>query len=233
MIKDSLDLSAALRVKSDLVMRLFRLLITLCVVLTACNTVEPLPTLAPKPPTRVVDTFQDDFSKDLGVWQTFVEAKAAAEITDGHLNITVKEPFTVSLSIAALNLNDFDLSVTTTQTSVGASNGYGVIFRYIDDRNFYRFDIGGDSQWAISRRMREQWIHLSELKSSSAIKPSPASNTLRIVARGDAFEFYANSTLLGKINDSNLAIGRIGLFASTFDDPKTQVAFDNVKVVKP
>lgn len=214
-------------------MRLFRLLITLCVALAACNTVEPLPTLAPKPATPAADSFQDDFSKDLGIWQTFVEAKAAAEIADGHLSITVKEPFTVSLSIATLNLNDFDLSVVTTQKSVGAANGYGVIFRYIDNQNFYRFDIGGDSTWAVSRRMREQWIHLSELKSSSAIKPNPSSNTLRIVARGDAFEFYANGTLLGTINDSNLPIGRIGLFASTFDDPKTQVMFDNMRVVKP
>jgi hypothetical protein len=214
-------------------MRLFLLLITLCTALIACSTMEPLPTLAPKPPTRVVDTFQDDFSKDVGVWQTFDEAKAAAAIANGYLNITVKEPFTVSLSIAALNLNDFDLSVITKQTSVGTANGYGVIFRYIDDKNFYRFDIGGDSKWAVSRRMREQWIHLSELKSSAAIQPSPSTNTIRIVARGDSFEFYANGSLLGKLNDSNLAIGRIGLFASTFDDPKTQVIFDDVKVVKP
>ena len=214
-------------------MKSFALLISLCLTLAACTTSQPLPTLAAKPATRIVDSFQDDFSKDLGVWQTFVEAKAAIAIVDGHLSITVKEPFTVSLSIAAINLNDFDLSVVTTQTSVGTANGYGVIFRYIDDKNFYRFDIGGDSQWAVSRRMREQWIHLSELKSSSAIKPSPTPNTLRIVAHGDAFEFYTNGILLGKINDSNLAIGRIGLFASTFDDAKTQVMFDNVKVVKP
>jgi len=180
------------------------------------------------------ELFKDDFSQDSGLWEIFSDENgASAAIADGHMVITVAAPSTVGFSIAVINLTDFDLTVTTTQISGGLANGYGVIFRYIDQNNFYRFDISGDGLWGVSRRLKDQWVPILELTASSAIQTGYASNTLRLVARGGQFEFYANGVLLGQAADANLPVGRIGLFASTFDDPDTLVSFDDLVIVSP
>lgn len=180
------------------------------------------------------ELFKDDFSQDSGLWEIFSgENGASVAIANGHMEITVTTKAIVGVSIAVINLTDFDLTVTTTQISGGLANGYGVIFRYVDENNFYRFDISGDGLWGVSRRLDEQWIPIVGLTASPAIQTGYASNTLRLVARGDQFEFYANGVLLGQAADANLPVGRIGLFAGTFDDPNTQVSFDALVIVSP
>jgi hypothetical protein len=196
--------------------------------LSACDSASATPTLVS------ATNFQDDFSKNTGFWQTFTEPTTSAKISEGTLNMSVTAPFTVGVSVAALNMSDFDFTVTTTQVGMGSANGYGMVFRYVDTQNFYRFDIGGDGKWAMTRRIPNDWKHITDLKSSPAIKSgNNAVNTLRVVARGNTFEFYANGVLLDTVTDNTLPLGRIGLFASTFDDAKADVKFDNVKVTKP
>ncbi|MBI3242381.1 MAG: hypothetical protein HYZ49_08820 [Chloroflexi bacterium] len=194
---------------------------------TACA--SPTPT-----PIKTADLFTDDFSQDAGNWETFADENgAAAAIADGKLALTITRASTVGFSVAAINLANFDLTITTAQISGGLANGYGIIFRYIDEENFYRFDISGDGLWGVSRRLKDQWLPIAELTASPAIQTGHAANTLRLVARSDQFEFYVNGVLLGQLTDANLPVGRIGLFASTFDDPNTQVAFDDLKIVNP
>jgi hypothetical protein len=40
-------------------------------------------------------------------------------------------------------------------------------------------------------------------------QPGLATNTIRVLARGSRFEFYANGALLGRLTDSNLPVGRM------------------------
>lgn len=207
-------------------MRTVFLFIAAALLLAACDS----PALTP---SRSPDLFRDDFSQDIGLWETFDEPNATTQIADGRLAIAISAADTVAFSLAAINLTDFDLTVATSLTGGGFANGYGVIFRYIDNNNFYRFDISGDGLWGVSRRQDDRWISIVELEPSQAINTGPALNTLRIVARGDDFVFNANGTELGQVTDSNLPVGRIGLFASTFDDPNTQVSFDNLNIVQP
>jgi hypothetical protein len=178
--------------------------------------------------------FYDDFSQNRGLWEIFTEADATAQIDNGQMDLTITQPSKVALAMSALNVADFDLSVSSTLTGGGLTNSYGLVFRYIDNGNFYRLDLTGDGLWGVSRRLNDQWISMVDLKSSPAIQAGLAKpNALRILARGGTFMFYANGTLLGSISDNNLPVGRIGLFASTFDDPTVQVGFDNVRVTKP
>jgi hypothetical protein len=178
--------------------------------------------------------FRDSFTQDLSLWDVFEEPGAISEIVDGHLRLTVSEPSSVAFTLAALNVADFDLTVQTVHLTGGAANTYGVIFRYIDSGNFYRFDISGDGLWGVSRRQGDQWISIVELTASPNIHTAPpAANALRLVARADEFVFYANDLEVGRIRDNNLPVGRIGLFASTFEEAPIQVSFDDLVVVAP
>lgn len=196
--------------------------------LAACSGSTSTPPGASSP-----ELFHDDFAQDLGLWETFAEPDAATQIADGRLTITLTASDTFAFSLAAINLTDFDLTVTATLLGGGLPNSHGVIFRYIDRENFYRFDISGDGLWGVSRRSDDQWVSIVELAPSQAINTGAAMNAIRIVGRGSKFVFYANGAELGRVTDSNLPVGRIGLFASTFDDPNTQVSFDNLIIVNP
>lgn len=203
------------------------LLLACWLALTACGT--PAPTLTASP-----FLFRDDFSQDLSLWDIFEEPDATSEIIDGHLMLTVTNKSSVAFTVAALNVTDFDMAVQTVYVGGGSSSTYGIIFRYIDTHNFYRFDVSGDGLWGVSRRQGDQWISIVELNASPGIHTgSSAENTLRIVAHAKDFVFYANGVELGRISDNNLPVGRIGLFASTFDEPTIQVSFDQVTVVEP
>jgi hypothetical protein len=207
-------------------MRLARLLLVL--LLAACQ-----PTPAPSP-TPVLPLFYDDFSQNRGLWEIFSEDNASAKIANGQMDMTINQPSSVALAMSALNVSDFDLSVSSTLSGGGLTNSYGLVFRYLDNENFYRLDLTGDGLWGVSRHLNDQWVSIVDLKTSPAIQPGLAkTNVIRILAHNSSFMFYANGTLLGSISDNNLPVGRIGLFASTFNDPTVQVGFDNVRVVKP
>jgi hypothetical protein len=204
------------------------LLLVAAVILAACGA-PPSPTLTSSP-----QIFSDDFSQDLKLWETFAEPGATARIVDGQLQIALTSQAAFAFTMAAINVTDFDLTVDTALGGGGLTNSYGIIFRYIDAQNFYRFDVTGDGLWGLSRRNNDQWISLRELEATSAINTGlSAANALRIVARGGGFTFHANGVELGRLEDNTLPVGRVGLFVSTFDDPTAQVSFDNLTIVKP
>ncbi len=201
-------------------------LLILLVTLAAC---QPAPT-----PTQTLPLFYDDFGQNRGLWELFNEDGATSQIANGQLSISITEPHTVAFSISALNISDFELTIQTSVAGGGLTNSYGLVFRYVDNRNFYRLDLTGDGLWGVSRRLNDQWISIVELKASPAIQTGlNKPNMIKILGRSGSFMFYANGTLLGAINDNNLPVGRIGVFASTFDDATAQVSFDEISVTKP
>jgi hypothetical protein len=203
------------------------LIIALC--LAACEAALATPT-----PDATRELFKDDFSQDRSLWEMFEEPTGNAYIADGSMIISASSPWSVSFSVAAINLADFDLSVNAARQNGEAENSYGIIFRYIDEENFYRLDFTGDGLWGVSRRRGDQWISILELQSSPAIRTEPgAANNLRIVGKAKDFTFYANGIQLGMITDNNLPVGRIGLFASTFAGTLIEASFDDIKVVIP
>lgn len=205
-----------------------RLLLLVAFCLTACSA-EGSPT---PNPTKAL--FQDDFSQDKLLWDEFSETDGQAHIADGLMTISVSAPWSVAFSMAAINVSDFDVTVNAVLETGEAANSYGILFRYVDERNFYRLDFTGDGLWGVSRRRNDQWISLIELELSPAIRTELGStNTLRIIGKDKDFTFYSNGIVLGAISDNNLPVGRLGLFASTFDASTIQVHFDDLTVIQP
>jgi hypothetical protein len=168
------------------------------------------------------------------LWDEFTENEGQAQIADGLMTISVSAPWSVAFSMAAINVSDFDVTVNAILETSEATNSYGILFRYVDERNFYRLDLTADGLWGVSRYRNDQWISLLELEASPAIRTElGVVNTLRIVGKDKDFAFYSNGIKLGAISDNNLPVGRLGLFASTFDGSTIQVNFDDLTVVTP
>lgn len=106
---------------------------------------------------------------------------------------------------------------------------HGPAFGGSDDfKSFYYFDIdSGDQAWSIWRVSNNVAYLIRNWADSNAIKQE-GWNTLKIVANGNAFTFYANGKNLGTVNISGVpSKGKIGVIAWTGSDVD-QVWFDNI-----
>jgi 3-keto-disaccharide hydrolase len=201
-------------------------MIVLCALaLAACG-----PALTPLP-------YADDFSMPDSGWKTASDEAIKIGVQDGALHFTIDDLDTIAWSTPKdKRFGDFVLDVDATQVDGPIDNTYGVIFRYQDDRNFYRLDISGDGYYAVFKRKDGQWTKVQEYVETPTIKQGNATNHLQVIAKGSQFTFNVNGQAVKTFSDKDFSTGNIGVTAGTLSDSAgVHVAFDNVQVseVKP
>ena len=211
----------------NLVVRRFLfLIIVLCAfTLAACG-----PALTPLP-------YTDDFSDPGGGWKTASDEAIKIGVQAGALHFNIDDLDTIAWSTPRdKRFGDFVLDVDARQVAGPDDNTYGVIFRYQDDRNFYRLDISGDGYYAVSKRKDGVWTKVQDYVETPAVKQGHATNHLQVIAQGRQFTFNVNGETVKTFSDGDFPAGNIGVTAGTlFDNAGVQIAFDNLKVseVKP
>ena len=183
------------------------LLIAGAIALAVLTDVIELPVGASEPGALLYATSFDEAS-DAQEWDLY-EGRDAARIApvedlapEGDarglrgqaLVITHGSPISQEAIFSALDrkFTDMDLTVTAHGISGPDDNQYGVVFRYQDNANYYAFFISGDGYYSLVKRENGALRDISAWNMSDAIETGQASNTIRIVARGDAFRFYVN-----------------------------------------
>ncbi|MBU0491139.1 MAG: DUF1080 domain-containing protein [Chloroflexi bacterium] len=191
-------------------------------------------------PTRPAGTpaagvpFTDDFSQDTGAWDLTTGDRGKTYIADGQLHAEVAQAQSIVWAWAKDHTwADMVVEVDTQQVAGPDSNDYGIMFRYQDKQNFYRFVISGEGRYLVSKYVQGQWGVLVDWQASAAIAKGAAANHLKVIAQGDTFEFYANDTKLGTVTDGDLDAGTVGLEAGTYDEGNLHVTFDNIRVGPP
>jgi hypothetical protein len=197
----------------------------------------------------------DGFNED---WQQY-DGRLSAQIADSVMRISVGDVNAGPYSAASPYFGDFDLTVTGRAVEGPEDNGYGVIFRMRDRFNFYAFFVSSDGYYRVLRVVNGDERELSTWIDSPTVAPGlGAVNTLRVAARGDQFEFYANGErlavcipndpgarstyyldtclegqMLDTLTDSTFPSGQLGVVAQAFAQPDVVVEFDNVVVYSP
>jgi len=193
-------------------------------------------------------------------WSQF-EGQMSSEITDGSLVITIGAAGDGAYSVLNHDFSDFDVRVDARR--LAANDEYdeiGLLFRYLDVKNYYMFMIRGDGAYRV-QRVKDGTIQvLSEWHVSPTILTGLNTvNQVRVVGRGGAFQFYANdqqlilcpsgpqkqkSTWSGdqclsnnketspRLLDDTFDYGKIGVGVFS-NEPGIQVAFDNILVYGP
>jgi hypothetical protein len=200
---------------------LFSALILLTtLILAACG-----PTLTPLP-------YADDFSNPNSGWKTVNDPSVKIAYQDGALHFNIPELDTLAWSVPKdKRFGDFVLDVDATQVDGPNDNSYGVIFRYVDDRNFYRLDISGDGYFAVFKYKDGKWTKLQDYTETAAVKQGAATNHLQVMAKGNQFTFNVNDQLVKTFSDGDFPNGNVGVTAGTlFDNPDVHIAFDNLRV---
>lgn len=194
------------------------------------------------------DGFQDE-------WETYNERRVA-EITDGVIRLSNSQSNNGSYSVTKTRFADFDLTVEARAVAGPADNGYGVIFRVQDRQNYYTFMVSSDGYYQVQRVVNGDLKELSAWIESPLVNAGlDAVNRLRVIARGNQFEFYLNGEraqvcipnnpdaqsmymmetcidgqMLDVLTDNSIAQGQVGMVIQTFEESGVSAEFDNLVI---
>lgn len=183
--------------------------------------------------------YTDEFRRDDGVWDLVSDTDVEHFYMRRSLHIRVDRTQWMSWSTQNdQKPADFLLEVDATHVSGPSDAEYGVIFRYIDDQNFYFFGISAGGYYSLWKRENDAWTILIDWTASDALTTGEqASNRLGILVRatdqGQQIALLANDTVLEALLDDTFTEGQIGLATGTFDEAGIEVAFDNLSLWTP
>lgn len=190
----------------------------------------------PAAPTTTKLPYTEDFSKPESGWETLKDADPVAMMAyeNGQFHIRVKQANVTQWSLAKQQLKDAVIEVDANAIPDGPTdNGYGVIFRVKDRKNFYHFEVSSDGYWRAGIVKDDKWENWSDWQPHPAIKAGSEVNRIKIEMIGDKFGFYVNGTKVGDKQDASFDIGDFGIFAqSQFGVPGVDILFDNVSVTE-
>lgn len=116
---------------------------------------------------------------------------------------------------------------TTLTSGCKERDHYGMVFRMIDDGNFYAWGISCEGRYQFLRRVDGQNQVLVEWTSASAIQKFGAFNRLGLRAEGSQFSLYANDTYLTTVTDETFSAGRFGFYVGSRLTAGMQAVYDN------
>ncbi len=215
--------------------------LVLALILTACSRLPGTPSIGPSDvdlgggPTPVILTlvYQDNFADQSSGWDDAFDTYTTKQYGGDRYHIEVRAPDLFAWGLSNRNISDFVLEVKARQEDGPDNNCYGVIFRYQDPDNFYRFDVTGDGFFLLSKFVAGRWLTLVDWTTSPAIHRGVAENTLRISCLGQSISAYVNGQLVASVLDDTFRQGDIGLFAGTFDQPDVEISYDDLVVWAP
>ncbi|HZC45751.1 MAG TPA: family 16 glycoside hydrolase [Candidatus Acidoferrum sp.] len=204
---------------------------------------EPTATLTPTPtPTPEVHVWNFDQDKAGAVpagwkaiegdWQVIPDPSApskpntfglpAGRMLKSLTNLLAYNP--IAIQTDETEYSDFTLEAQFKSVGGRFDCSGGIIFRYVDDKNFYLLSAGCPSDYfALSRITNGTLV---TLKQNVVPTDKDTWYRLKVTAQGGHFSCYHDDKMIFDFDDNKIAKGKIGLWAQ--DD--SQAEFDDVKI---
>jgi hypothetical protein len=179
--------------------------------------------------------FQDDFSNTNSGWDRANTGKDIADYANGAYRIYINEPNVNVWANPGLNFTDARVEVDATKVGGPDDNDYGITCRVKDTNHFYFLIISSDGYYGIGKMKGElqAFIGMEAMLPSEAILQGDRTNHLQADCVGNTLTLYVNGTKVGQASDTEYTSGDIGLIAGTFNNPGTDIHFDNLYVYQP
>lgn len=184
-------------------------------------------------PEELVLIYEDDFSNSFGGWDDAFDTYTRKVYGNNRYQIEINASNLVAWGLANRDIANFEIEVEARQEDGDEKSSYGLLFRFVDRENFYRFDVSGDGYYLVSKFVEGEWVTLVDWTQSEVINKGDAGNVLKVSAFGPNITVWANGQQLANVTDDSLEHGNFGFFAGTFAEPFTWVSFDNLKVWAP
>ncbi len=183
----------------------------------------------------ILVAYEESFSDPAATTWTLGKAENTNRwIESGRYNILVNRPnWFVPALCHGEGWANFQLDVDASQVAGPDSNAFGVLFRYLNPDNYYRFYITSTGYVHLGKRFKGEWSSIVDWQKSTAVHPGTATNHITVVADGPSLTCYVNENQVLQATDYSLVSGDIGVAASAFATVGVHVAFDNVAVRVP
>jgi hypothetical protein len=207
------------------------------------NTLTPIPPTNTQGPTAILtsDIFasgqteiRDDFESLTG-WYTGSSDTFTIEFLEGgyHMVVNMVTGPDPVYSIRSVSLEDVLISLDVMRF-VGGDGGYfGVVCRFADQANYYRFVLYTEGEYEIAKKDGGVFTSLARDVLSKPFLSNGSPNNISASCVGNTLALYVNDVLSVEVNDPAHQSGNIGIIAGTDFEPGLDVLFDNFIVSQP
>lgn len=217
--------------------RFFLICVIILLFLNSCSSLQNLQFSQDKLPWKSAGEvlLQDDFSDDSTGWEivnNVYELKGYS--SEGYL-ISVNNKGGRSISTTGLQYNDTKIQVETRKLT-GSNDSYlGIVCRYQDKQNYYRFFVTPDGYTGIVKVVNGEISTLpnGKMNYNHDVKQNDAANLLEVFCVGSQLSLVVNGKLAVTAEDDQLTKGDTGIFAETGTDGSGSFIFNNFIVTTP
>jgi hypothetical protein len=177
------------------------------------------------------EIIKEGFDSQTYNWDQYTGKEGSAGIDNKEYKISVQTPFTDLWANPSKDYQDKvppDVLIDVEARSTDAEDNYfGVICRYVDEKNYYFLVISSDQYFGIGKVKNGlvSLINRTEMPPSDIIDQS-GDNNLRAECVGSDLRLFVNGELLETQQDSDFAAGGVGLLVGSYEKPVT-VFFDD------
>jgi len=185
-------------------------------------------------PTPGEILFQDDFSENTGIWQTWSGSNTRIDYDSGGLRFFVNEVNQDYWARPGKDYKDVQIGATAEKMSGPNDNQYGIICRYKNSENFYYFAISSDGYFGIVRVQEGVYTILNDvdMQYSEWIHQGEAVNRLSARCSASDLDLSVNGHLLALVQDNAFTSGDVGMITGTFEEPGTDILFQEFVVTQ-
>lgn len=218
---------------------LFASLIAVATITVGTAYAEPLPHALAQASSqdrvsRIMESppdIEDDFSEQTGLWGTHYDGTTASYYKAGRYHVSVNEADLIAWEAGDLSGEDFVLAVDMSHYDGPLDNQGGILFRYVDEDNFYYFAVSSDGYYLLDKLIDDEWESLIGWTESDAINTGERStNRLGLMVEDDRITLLTNDEVLAEIEDDSFDAGAIALTAGTSDEFEVDLAFDDFEL---
>lgn len=158
----------------------------------------------------------DDFDRYRPTWgvpKRVEGGPGTVEIEAGRAVMTLLGGGVQAWQHSGISLGDAVVEVDATPSSNSDSVGYGVVFRYKDDRDFYAFVVNPKGEFAVLMIDTGElvWKQPWTPEAPGIIRTGAPGNRLRVLADGSLFRFYVNDHFVGGLGQVFAVEGETGI----------------------
>lgn len=190
---------------------------------------SPPPTSGP-PPHGVL-LFADDFTRP-AFWTVGQSPAGLVALGKAELSLAVTQPrgYLYSLRQETL-LGDFYAEITAAPNLCRGSDEYGLLIRYAGPQDFLRFGLTCRGEVRLERLVGGR-ASLPKPPSLSGAAPAAAPSSVRLAvwAQGREVRFYINEEWQFTVNEPQLLVGGLGVYARAAGDQEVTVTFSQLLV---
>ena len=175
-------------------------------------------------------TATDDFRSDSGAWATGDDDDSTVAYANRALRVLVKHPDWLAWSDGDLTLGDFLLETDVTAVSGQEDGQFGLLFRKVDDQNYYFYGIDASGNFGLWKKVDDEWQSIIDWQATDAVvMEKGATRRLGVLAEGSTIALLIDGTPLAQVEDDSFDQGGVAVVSGTFSAPEYETTFDNLE----